>query len=345
MAFTTSEDRQLKSIQGALLPADIGTTVQAFDADLTAIAALAGAGILSRTAANTYALRSLAAGSTKVSITDGDGVSGNPTIDVVPAQISINDLANTLDVGNGGTGSSTTFTAGSVVFAGGSGVYSQDNANFFWDDSNDRLGIGTATPGVSLDINATDAIQVPSGTTAQRAGTPAAGMMRWNSSLSCVEYYDGSNWKGLTSKLIADNTYSGGDVSLGTTTATVADVSNHSVTFTADYVGDYLVIFTFTHRLRGNSSGDADAFITFQLEDGTTTKGEFQSSFRVNTSTSTLPDATRTITVSENFNYTSTGSKTIDLQRINNFIGAITVNSIISDGTNGTSKFKVYYIG
>jgi hypothetical protein len=61
-------------------------------------------------------------------------------------------LAGTLAVANGGTGTATAFTAGSVVFAGASGVYTQDNANLFWDNANDRLGIGTATPGVTLDV-------------------------------------------------------------------------------------------------------------------------------------------------------------------------------------------------
>lgn len=61
-------------------------------------------------------------------------------------------LAGTLAVANGGTGTATAFTAGSVVFAGASGIYSQDNSNFFWDSSNHRLGIGTATPAVVLDI-------------------------------------------------------------------------------------------------------------------------------------------------------------------------------------------------
>ena len=61
-------------------------------------------------------------------------------------------LGGTLGVANGGTGTTTAFTAGSVVFAGASGVYSQDNANFFWDDTNNRLGIGTTSPGALLHV-------------------------------------------------------------------------------------------------------------------------------------------------------------------------------------------------
>jgi len=61
-------------------------------------------------------------------------------------------VTGTLPVANGGTGTATAFTAGSVVFAGASGVYSQNNANLFWNNSANRLGIGTTTPGYTLDI-------------------------------------------------------------------------------------------------------------------------------------------------------------------------------------------------
>ena len=58
-----------------------------------------------------------------------------------------------LGVANGGTGTATAFTAGSVLFAGASGVYSQDNANLFWDDTNNRLGIGTSSPATKLVVS------------------------------------------------------------------------------------------------------------------------------------------------------------------------------------------------
>lgn len=44
------------------------------------------------------------------------------------------------------------FTTGSVLFVGPSGILYQDNANFFWDDTNNRLGLGTASPTSRLDI-------------------------------------------------------------------------------------------------------------------------------------------------------------------------------------------------
>jgi hypothetical protein len=39
-----------------------------------------------------------------------------------------------------------------VVFAGASGVYSQNNGQFFWDGVNSRLGIGTTSPTVPLEV-------------------------------------------------------------------------------------------------------------------------------------------------------------------------------------------------
>jgi hypothetical protein len=58
----------------------LGTDVQPFDGDLSAIGALAGtSGVYVKTAANTAALRTITAGA-GISVTNGDGAAGNPTI-------------------------------------------------------------------------------------------------------------------------------------------------------------------------------------------------------------------------------------------------------------------------
>ena len=46
----------------------------------------------------------------------------------------------------------TALTLGSVPFIGASGALTQDNANLFFDDTNNRLGIATASPTTPLDV-------------------------------------------------------------------------------------------------------------------------------------------------------------------------------------------------
>lgn len=52
----------------------------------------------------------------------------------------------------------TSGTAGSVLFLGASNVLAQDNAKFFFDNTNDYLGIGTATPDRTLHSETADAV-------------------------------------------------------------------------------------------------------------------------------------------------------------------------------------------
>ncbi len=66
---------------GSITIAVDGSTYQPIDSDLTAIAALSANGMMTRTGTGTAAVRTITA-STGISVTNGDGVSGNPTIAV-----------------------------------------------------------------------------------------------------------------------------------------------------------------------------------------------------------------------------------------------------------------------
>jgi hypothetical protein len=72
--------------------------------------------------------------------------------------------AGIIPVTSGGTGTSTAFTSGSVVVAGGGGVYTQYPTHLSYTDSPVRLGIG-ASAGTTLDVLGTAGAPANSGTT------------------------------------------------------------------------------------------------------------------------------------------------------------------------------------
>ena len=65
-------------------------------------------------------------------------------------------------------------------------------------------GVEVTPAGVSNQANtSTGYFDLPAGTTAERPGTPTTGMMRYNTTVSQYEVYDGSDWK-----FFAQNSYS-----------------------------------------------------------------------------------------------------------------------------------------
>lgn len=93
-----------------------------------------------------------------------------------------------------------TITAGSVLFSGASGLISQDNATFFWDTTNKRLGIGNVIPVYPLDVNgafrATDIIA--GGSTFSGDGTIRARIANNNTNILFLangfSYINGGNF-------------------------------------------------------------------------------------------------------------------------------------------------------
>jgi hypothetical protein len=76
----------------------------------------------------------------------------------------------------------TALTTGSVGFIGASGALLQDNANFFWDDTNNRLGLGTNAPTTAIDVFGSGIIGRLNGTSTNNAflGFASAGTNKWS---------------------------------------------------------------------------------------------------------------------------------------------------------------------
>lgn len=75
------------------------------------------------------------------------GVGGAPSYGKVSLTAAVTGI---LPPANGGTGVTSAFTTGSVIFAGAAGAYSQDNVNFFYGSG--MLGIGTNVPLANLHV-------------------------------------------------------------------------------------------------------------------------------------------------------------------------------------------------
>ena len=99
--------------------------------------------------------------------------------------------SQTLGVANGGTGLNS-LTTGRIPYGAGTSAFG-NSANLFWDSSNNRLGVNTATPAVTSAFVGTDAMLIPVGTTGQRP-TGATGYFRFNTTTTQFEGYNGSVW-------------------------------------------------------------------------------------------------------------------------------------------------------
>lgn len=109
----------------------IGSDVQAYSAELAAYAAFASTGIIARTAAATLAARTITGTANRITLTNGSGVSGNPTIDIASNYVGQNTITTlgtittgtwtgtSIAVANGGTGATTAANARTNLSAAG----------------------------------------------------------------------------------------------------------------------------------------------------------------------------------------------------------------------------------
>ena len=124
-----------------------GSSAQPYDLDLVAISGLTTTGIISRTSGGAMSTRTITGTAGRVSITDGGGISGNPTIDLVTTAVSAGDY-NT---------ESLTSVAGSQTV----------NATKFSVDDRGRLTSATTVP-IATAVEGTTALDYNAGTSYSR---------------------------------------------------------------------------------------------------------------------------------------------------------------------------------
>jgi hypothetical protein len=123
-----------------------------------------------------------------------------------------------------------------------------DSNTFYIDASNNRVGIGNAAPTVSLTITAIDAMLIPKGATGDRpAGV--AGYLRFNTTTSEFEGYNGTAWASVGGSAISNDTSTATDLypaflNATTGTATAIYTSNAKLLYkpsTGELKADELV--------------------------------------------------------------------------------------------------------
>jgi hypothetical protein len=141
----------------------------------------AGTGFITKTSGSNVVARTFTAVGGGISVTNGDGIAGNPQISAAGVLQDI--------VGLTGTGILALNNATSVTMLQIQGTASQINV---------ASGAGPSDPTISIAANpvipGSEGITVPSGNTAARPSLPNTGELRYNSQLGVFEGYISSGW-------------------------------------------------------------------------------------------------------------------------------------------------------
>ena len=146
-----------------------------------------GTGIQVKTSSTAISARSVAVSTAGLSITNGDGVSGDPTLALTGAPLNLANLSS--------NGLLTITTAGGVGATSIVGTASQIAVTF-----GDAVG-GSPTIAIASNptLPGTAGTILPSGTTAERSGSPINGTLRYNTDVALLEAYLNGAWTSLAS--------------------------------------------------------------------------------------------------------------------------------------------------
>jgi hypothetical protein len=270
---------------------------------------------------------------------------------VIKLPTNASPAANTgaLQVWGGASFGSNVYLGGAVYLNGSQAagndvvVKGKNDSTLIWARPNatyDTVIVGNSATssqvvnGAKLNINTTDSILLPVGTSAQRPGsvgfTDTTGMFRYNSTINAIEFYNGTTWQGVTSSftVIADQQFSG----TGSQTAFTLSSSQTTASCIVSING-VLQIPTLAYSVSGTTLTFTEAPVSGDVID-----------VRMLTTTQTVTNVTSTngynsFYVDNNGAYISSGTAAQTLQyTIEPYAGALVVNganvTIASAGTS-----------
>ena len=164
-----------------------------------------------------------------------DDANGN---ELIKFPSTVASAVNELTVSNAATGSSPSISATGddtnidiTLTPKGTGAVKTDNLSLNGNtlavtDTNGDLTLAPDGTG-GLIVSGTNSVTVPNGTTAQRDGTPASGMLRFNVDSDEFEGYNGTAWASVGGSAISNDTSTASDlypIYVDATTGTAANV-------------------------------------------------------------------------------------------------------------------------
>lgn len=181
---TLSHTITVKNTTGTGVAVPAGTTMYVFNNGTNVVAAVTAVTSLTNTALTSGRVTYATTGGL---LTDSANLTFNGTV-LTAANITDSSL-----------------TSGRVVFAGTAGDLS-DSANLTWNGT--TFGItGALTASADSSFTSTGALQISKGTTLQQPGSPATGMMRYNTTTNQFEGYSGSSpaWKSIGGSALSND--------------------------------------------------------------------------------------------------------------------------------------------